>query len=263
MARRLGKRKQKSREEFVLKERNKISDVITDDRTLQNLRKMFSRKVVSEVSFLISTGKEADVYVAHSGDAVEKRFVALKVFRIETSSFAKRIDYITGDPRFDKVKNDLYNMAIVWCKKEYSNLRIAHDAGIDVPEPYGFVGNMLAMEFIGDDSGTPAKRLKDTDLDQPQKVLHRILGFMEKLNKVNLVHADLSEYNVLMRSGKPYIIDMGQAVMRGHPKYAEFMERDVINILHYFRKRYAIDMDYEVVLEKLNLNSGQGAYVKA
>ena len=257
MARRRGKRKQKSREEYVLKEKKKIGDVVTDERTLQNLRKFFSNGLVSEVSFLIATGKEADVYVAKSGDALDERFIALKIFRIETSSFAKRIDYITGDPRFGKIKNDLYNMAMVWCKKEYGNLRIAHDAGVAVPRPYGFKGNMLCMEFIGDEDGVPAKRLKDTPVDDPERVLSKIISDVKKLNKSNLVHADLSEYNVLMKGQEPYLIDLGQAVMLGHPKYHEFMERDVINILYYFRRRYGIEMDHERVLEEIMAEQAQ------
>ncbi len=252
MARRLGKRKQKSREEYVLKEYKKIGDAVTDERTIQNLRKFFSRGMVSEVSFLISTGKEADVYVAQSGDAITERFIALKVFRIETSSFSKRMDYITGDPRFGKVKNDLYNMAITWCKKEYGNLKIAHEADVSVPRPYGFVGNMLGMEFIGDEYGSPAKRLKDSDVDDPELVLSSILDNVKRLNAVELVHADLSEYNVLMKGQEPTLIDMGQAVMLGHPKYWEFMRRDIINILYYFRKRYGIEKDHEKVLEEIS-----------
>ena len=248
MARRVGKRKQKPREEYMLKEQKKIGDVVTDERTLQNLRKLFSRGIVSEVSFLISTGKEADVYVAKSGEALKEPFTALKIFRIETSSFAKRIDYITGDPRFGKIKKDLYSIALTWCKKEYVNLRIAHDAGVAVPKPYGFVGNMLAMEFIGDEYGTPAKRLKDVEIENPGQVLSKILDFVKKLNGINLVHADLSEYNVLMKDDTPCLIDMGQAVMLGHPKYRDFMERDVVNILYYFRKKYGIEMDHEEAL---------------
>lgn len=248
MARRLGKRKQKSREEYALKEQRKISDVVTDERTLQNLRKMFSRGVVSGVSFIISTGKEADVYAAKAGPALKDPFVALKIFRIETSSFAKRIDYITGDPRFGKIKTDVYNMAQTWCKKEYGNLKIAHAAGAVVPTPYSFAGNMLCMEFIGDGYGSPAKRLKDVEVEDPEVVLSKILASVKKLNSVNLVHADLSEYNILMQGGEPYLIDMGQAVMLGHPKYRDFMERDMANILYYFRKKYKIETDHEAVM---------------
>ncbi len=249
MARRLGKKKQKRREEYMLKEQKKVGDVVTDERTLQNLRKLFSRGMVSEIEFLIATGKEADVYVAKSGEALKEQFVALKIFRIETSSFAKRIDYITGDPRFGKIKSDIYNIALTWCKKEYGNLKIAYDAGVAVPKPHGFVGNMLGMEFIGDEHGTPSKRLKDTELKDPEKVLTKILENVKRLNAVNLVHADLSEYNILMKDGEPYLIDMGQAVMLGHPKYRDFMERDIINILYHFRKKYGIEKDHEAVLK--------------
>lgn len=64
--------------------------------------------------------------------------------------------------------------------------------------------------------------------------LESILEDMKKLYKAGLVHADLSEYNIMVWEGPPYIIDWGQAVALGHKKSEEYLERDVYNILKYF-----------------------------
>ncbi|MCK4844964.1 MAG: hypothetical protein KAS95_04770, partial [Candidatus Heimdallarchaeota archaeon] len=53
-------------------------------------------------------------------------------------------------------------------------------------------------------------------------------------NEANLVHADLSEYNILYYNKKPIIIDVSQAVLLDHPQAAFFLYRDVSNINRYF-----------------------------
>jgi RIO kinase 1 len=52
-------------------------------------------------------------------------------------------------------------------------------------------------------------------------------------HEANLVHADLSEYNIMLWKG-PVIIDISQAVVLDHPHSELFFERDVRNIIAYF-----------------------------
>ncbi len=251
MARRVGRRKEPDRDKYRLKERSMTEEGVFNDRTMLNMRKFFSRGIVSELDFIISTGKEADVYVAEGGTEIKERYVALKIFRVENTGFVKRLDYIVGDPRFGKSRHDMYTITNIWCRKEYANLKLAYNIGIKVPKPYTFAGNILAFEFIGDENGSPAKRLKETKLENPEKVLSKILAYVKELHAIKLVHADLSEYNILMKGDEPYIIDMGQAVMLGHPKFKEYLKRDVINILYYFRKEYGIEKEPEDFLKEL------------
>ncbi|HQN30532.1 MAG TPA: RIO1 family regulatory kinase/ATPase, partial [Methanothrix soehngenii] len=65
-------------------------------------------------------------------------------------------------------------------------------------------------------------------------------------NQAGLVHADLSEFNILYDDGEPVIIDMGQSVTLDHPMARKFLERDISNIVHYFQKKYSIGSSEEI-----------------
>ncbi len=250
MSRRVSARKRKSREEFPLREQLKIEEGVFDNRTMLVLGKFFTRGIVSRMEHIIGKGKEADIYLASHGPKIAEDHVVLKIFRLETSSFSNRMDYMAGDLRFKGVRGSITQIVNLWCKKEYGNLKVAEEAGVHAPIPYSFAGNVLAMEFIGDDS-TPSRLLKDAGTENPEKTLDTILGDMRLLYANNLVHSDMSEYNVLMKGDVPYMIDLGQAVVRGHPKAQDFLRRDVNNILYFFSKNYGLKRDAEEAIEDI------------
>ncbi|MGC8671383.1 MAG: serine protein kinase RIO [Candidatus Micrarchaeia archaeon] len=254
MALRRGKKKQPSREDYMLKEQLKIEEGVFDTRTLQRIGKLFSLGIVSRFYFKIATGKESDIYLAEPGDNVKADIVVLKIFRIETTSFRARLDYILGDPRFSSVKKDMHAIVEVWCKKEYGNLKIAQSARINAPIPYDFSGNVLAMSFIGH-NGVPAPQLRNANIENPEAVLDKIIDQAKKLYEAGLVHADLSEYNILIKDGEPYFIDFGQAVMTEHPASGEFLKRDLHNVLDFFSKKYGISRSEENVFKFVTSSS--------
>lgn len=254
MARRVSRRKEPSRERYTLKEQNKIDSGIFDTKTMIFLSKFYNKGVIEKLNFIIARGKEADVYVAQPGaselvNAV--KFVAIKFFRVETSSFLKMSNYMVGDPRFSKIRLTKSTIVKTWCRKEMGNLRIAEEAGILAPRPYMANGSILAMEFIGDENGVPAPQLRDIKLEDPDKFLDLVIAQMRELYKTGLVHADLSEFNILVHDGQPYFIDFGQAVILKHPNAVMFLERDVRNILSYFSKHYSIKRDQNTVLNHI------------
>jgi RIO kinase 1 len=254
MARRLGRKKRPLREEYALREGIKIDSGIFNDQTMVYLGKFYNKGIIGRLGFIIARGKEAEVYVAESGDSETvkgAKYVITKFFRVETSSFLNMTDYVLGDPRFTKIGKSKHEIICTWCKKEYGNLRLARQAGANAPEPYMFNGTILAMEFIGDSEGTPAPHLKDVALDKPELVLDSILEQVRRLYLHELVHADLSEYNILMKEGVPYFIDFAQAVVIKHPNAMLFLRRDVGNVLHYFLKRYGIERNIEEVMARI------------
>ena len=77
---------------------------------------------------------------------------------------------------------------------------------------------------------------------------------MRELRKLyqdaGLVHADLSEFNILMHDGVVVIHDMGQSVEKGHQLAHEFLVRDVNNLCRYFEK-LGVCRDKEKVLDEI------------
>ncbi|MDY6931130.1 MAG: serine protein kinase RIO [Halobacteriota archaeon] len=212
----------------------KIRDDVFDEATLKTLYKLSKKGAISAMGGSVSTGKEANVFHA-LGEGDEE--YAIKIYRIATSDFKSMQDYLAGDPRFGNIRNDKKSIVFAWTKKELRNLNRSHNAGIRVPKPITSDRNVLIMEFVGRD-GIAAPRLKDikSQLDDVDEVFEKIVEYMVTLyNDANLVHSDLSEFNILYDDG-PVLIDMGQAVTLDHPKAEIFLERDVKNIIRFFGK---------------------------
>ncbi len=258
MARMRSKRHRLEREEIVLKERRKVDQGIFDSKTMVYLSKFYNKGVISSLRTPLARGKEADIYLADAGEAEVldgAKYVTMKFFRIAASAFMNLNKYIEGDPRFSRqIGRTRESIINTWCKKEFGNLVVAKDAGVHAPTPYMFNGNIIAMEFLGDNE-TIAPSLNDTELDDPEKVLRSIIGDMKKLNNGGIVHADVSEYNILMYNGIPYMIDFGQAVSTRHPNSQEFLQRDVTNILQYFAKKYKIRKNQDEVYRQITSSS--------
>ncbi|MFA5332904.1 MAG: serine protein kinase RIO [Candidatus Nanoarchaeia archaeon] len=215
----------------MTKEIYKVYNEVFDARTLKVLEKMRNENY-EELEACISTGKEANVFRA----TTKNGFVAIKIFRTYTSSFDKMSPYIIGDPRFSHVSKKKHEIVYLWAKKEFRNLSKAFEAGVRVPKPLACVKNVLIMEFIGE-NGLASPLLKDANLINPQKYYDEIIDNMKKLYKANLVHADLSEFNILDYKHKPVFIDMGQSVLREHPNSMIFLKKDVTNINKFFERK--------------------------
>ncbi|MCX6778531.1 MAG: serine protein kinase RIO [Candidatus Micrarchaeota archaeon] len=244
MARMLSKRKRPKREEKQFYERPKLESSVFDRPTMLILSGFIKRGIIDSLDYPMATGKEADVFRATLGDG----YRAVKIYRIDTGNFQKMQDYMTGDPRFSKARNKR-NAIFAWARKEFSNLRLCAEIGVNAPKPYAFKKNVLVIEFLGE-GGIPDSSLKEIGSENPEKDLETILGYMGRMHRAGFVHSDLSEYNILMHGDEPYIIDVGQAVALAHPKSREFFERDVRNLLRYFSK-YGITRDAEKEMERI------------
>lgn len=224
------------------------SEQVLDQRTRMILLQMINRGFVSEVHGAISTGKEANVYGAVHLDeeTLAPTHRAIKVYKTAILVFKDRERYITGEHRFkggfDKGNNR--KMVKLWAEKEYRNLRRIHSAGIPCPEPLALKLHVLVMGFLGDKKGWAYPRLRDAvlqgdDVDTQWRNLYvQLLGLMRKMYQVcRLVHADLSEYNILYHKGQLYIIDVSQSVEPDHPRSLEFLRMDIKNVGDFFRRK--------------------------
>lgn len=229
------------------------SEQVLDPRTRMILLQMINRNIVSEVHGCLSTGKEANVYHAFStpeddSDTAQPLTLqrAIKVYKTSILVFKDRDKYVSGEYRFKQgySKSNNRSMVKVWAEKEMRNLRRICASKIPCPEPIYLRLHVLVMAFLGDKRGVPAPRLKDVEIDEVDAEVRwralylQLLGYMRIMyQSCHLVHADLSEYNVLYHQEKLWIIDVSQSVEHDHPRSLEFLRMDVRNVSEFFRRK--------------------------
>lgn len=226
------------------------SEQVLDPRTRMILLQTINKNIVSEIHGVISTGKEANVYYAiTANENGEELHRAIKVYKTSILVFKDRDKYVTGEYRFRQGYNKSSHRAMVkiWAEKEMRNLKRIHSAGIPCPEPLYLRFHVLVMDFLGDKKGRSAPKLRNVQFEglsveeeeQKWKSLYvQLLSYMRIMyHTCKLVHADLSEYNLLYHNDKLYIIDVSQSVEHDHPHSLEFLRKDVKNVNDFFRSR--------------------------
>jgi len=213
-------------------EARKTYDQVFDRAALLNLAKLISDGVINTLDYPVSTGKEANVFHATTGDGGAR---AVKIYRVATSTFRNIARYIEGDPRFKNVRRGTRPLVLAWAQKEYKNLLRMSEAGVRVPAPVAIQENIVVMEYIGDET-RPAPLLREVAIEDPRAVFEDVLANLRAIRKAELVHADLSEYNLLFWDGRIVVIDVGQAVTLDHPHAEEWFRRDVANIARFFHR---------------------------
>lgn len=243
MARKVSKRKKPLKEDYQLKERFKIESEVFDKNTLLDLYRLIKKGIIKTVDYPISTGKEANVFRASTPDDA---YVAIKIYKTETSPFFRKDEYLEADPRFARVKSGDTNVVKAFVRKEYKNLEICEHADIRAPRPLYVINRLLVMTFLGE-GDLPYPTMNMVGPIHGEADLDSLLDDIKKMYKAGLVHADLSEYNIMV-GPKPFLIDFGQGVITRHPNAEKFLERDIANILKYFAK-FGIKRDFEKTME--------------
>lgn len=199
--------------------------------------------VIDEVYTRLKTGKEAEIYlVRHAGEVV-----AAKVYKERNQrNFKNNATYMEGR----RVRNTRTQRAIdkgsrfgqasaeqAWKAKESEALHKLHAAGVRVPRPVMFYEGVLLMEAVLDSDGRPAPRLIEAAIPR-EKAAEWYADLRSQAVKMlccDLVHGDLSPYNVLAAWNGPTIIDFPQVVGAAHNSQAErFFIRDLENIRRFF-----------------------------
>lgn len=216
------------------------SEQVLDPRTRMILLQLINRGQIESINGVISTGKEANVYHAMGEGGTH---CAIKVYKTSILVFKDRERYVTGEHRFRQgySKSNPRQMVKMWAEKELRNLKRLYAAGIPCPEPLHLRMHVLVMGFLGDKKGWPAPRLRDAGITgdkQWEFVYLEMLSIMWRMYAVcKLVHADLSEYNVLYWDNKLWVIDVSQSVELGHPRTLEFLRMDIKNVTDFFRRQ--------------------------
>jgi RIO kinase 1 len=247
-------RKQKAYEtESLMKNKRsedyQVIEEVFDKPTLMVIYRFMNDGVIEEIHGVVNAGKEARVYWGKDAQGKE---LAIKIYLTSSAEFKKgMIPYIEGDPRFAHVRKDTRSLIYTWAQKEFKNLRRAKEAGVNVPEALAIQKNVLIMEFIGK-NGERAPLMKETNLEDSKKVFKLLLTNLKRLyRKGGLVHADLSEYNIMMWKGKPVIFDVAQSVLVKHPMAEKFLRRDLENLHKYFKRKVPDILSVDEMYERI------------
>jgi RIO kinase 1 len=228
-----------------------VIEEVFDKSTLMVVYDFMNKGIIDEIHGVVNAGKEARVYY---GKDTEGNELAIKIYLTSSADFKKgMIPYIEGDPRFAHVKRDTRSLIYTWAQKEYKNLQRAKDAGVNVPEPLAIQKNVLVMNFIGKD-GERAPLMKEVVLEDPNQIFEILLDYIKLLYvEAGLVHADLSEYNVMIWNDKPVIFDVAQSVLIKHPMAEKFLRRDLENLHKYFKRKVSDIMSVDEMYRKVTV----------
>ena len=212
-------------------------------KTPKRIQPLVDEGLVDEVISQLMSGKEATVYVVRSGDDIR----CAKVYKeADKRSFKQAVLYQEGR----KVRNSRRARAMekgskfgrdqqeeAWQNAEVEALYRLANAGVRVPTPYGCFDGVLLMELVTDAEGNVAPRLNDVSMSA-EKALNDhalVMTYVKRMLCAGLVHGDLSEFNVLVDSEGPVIIDLPQAVDAAANNHAKWMlARDVNNMTQYY-----------------------------
>jgi len=180
----------------------------------------------------LGVGKEADVYDALNSDS--KR-IAVKFHRLGRISFRQ-----TRRKRgYTREHSTWLFQSHLAAEREFQAMKLVYKNGVSVPEPISQNRHVIAMGMI---EGAQLSKYKD--IGKPEEVLKEILRNLRKAYlKAHLIHADISEYNIIMKpDGHLLIIDWPQAVKTEHANAAELLERDIKNVLTYFNRKFNVEL---------------------
>jgi RIO kinase 1 len=151
-----------------------------------------------------------------------------------------------------------------WAAAEFAALAQLWQVGeatglVRVPYPVQLAGTELMLEFIGDwEAGEAAPRLAQLrpDPDQLTDLWAQLVDALSVMARSQIMHGDLSPYNLLVHDGRLVLIDLPQIVdVVTNPQGGEFLARDVRNVARWFAAR-GLDVDADDLIEQLSVEAG-------
>jgi RIO kinase 2 len=191
--------------------------------------------VIEAFGQTIGVGKEADVYdaLAPGGNRIAVKFHRLG--RISFRQTRRKRGYTKDHASW------LFQSHLA-AEKEFQALKLVYKNGVAVPVPISQNRHVVAMGMI-----EGAQLSKWRKMPNPEKVFKEILRNVKKAYlKANVIHADLSEYNIILKPDMHIlIIDWPQYVMANHPNATELLQRDLSNIVTFFSRKFSLQIKVE------------------
>ena len=223
---------------------------------LEYLGAFYAEHFIADVLRQVKGGKEATVYCCRADPRIGVELLAAKVYRPKIFRTLKNdAEYRQGRTIRDEENQDVrgrreklamkkktrYGQNLLhdaWLANEYQLLVKLHAVGVDVPKPIAQGDNAILMEHLGEaDMSAPTLNVIDLPHAQARPLFERVLANIETMLAQQVVHADLSAFNILYWEGDLRIIDLPQAVNPYvNPHAFSMFERDVTRVCQFFAK---------------------------
>jgi len=214
----------------------------------------FDEGLIEAVLRPIKSGKEASVHLCRANPRTTgEELVALKAYHpLDRRDFRDESMYRDGEwikerrVRVALEKKTHFGREVqgmIWVDREWETLRTLSEGGAPVPRAIERTGDAILMTYIGDDH-LAAPQLRSHDVDdaaETEALVDQVLRAIERMLFLNVVHGDLSAYNLLVWNGLVTVIDLPQAVDPRKNRHARaFLERDVERICEW-GSRHGVD----------------------
>jgi RIO kinase 1 len=219
---------------------------------VETLEPAFDDGWITDVVRVVKSGKEATVYLCRGGERSGEDLVAAKLYRTSRNRmFRDSSAYEEGGmraagrrERLAAAKRTAFGREVKharWLGRERETLDVLHRAGARVPRAVAALDAFVLLSWIGNgDEAAPHLRQVELDSADHRRVRDILLGEVELFLACNIVHGDLSEYNVLVRDGEPVVIDFPQAVdARFNRNARDLLRRDLENLNRFFSRQDA------------------------
>lgn len=199
----------------------------------------FDEGLITDIIRPIKSGKEASVHLCRASPSTTgERLAALKIYHArEKRNFKDTTRYTQGRVVSQNMQRGIARKGRagrelemgLWIEHEWATLGWLHRHGVRVPRPIAAGGSGILMGWVGEER-EPAPQLRELRPEpaDAQRIFDELLRQIRLMLNVNVIHADLSAYNVLVHEGEPWIIDLPQSVdPREHRDARDILARDV------------------------------------
>ena len=224
----------------------------------------FDEGLIEAVLLPLKHGKEASVHLCRANPRTTgEELVALKRYHpLDKRDF--RDEQLYRDGEFIKerrVRVALHQKTAfgrevqggLWISREWETLEKLSGVGAPVPRPIERTEDAILMTYVGD-RHMPAPRLQEYDVDdrdELEAIWEHVHSALEHMLYRDVVHGDLSAYNVLVWDGELVVIDFPQAVDPKKNRHAAaFLERDVRRIGMWF-ERHGLQLPWDRIASDL------------
>ena len=203
--------------------------------------------LITSVIRPIKSGKEASVYLCRANESTTGHaLLALKRYHpLDRRDFRDESLYRDGEwikerrIRVALEKKSRFGREVqgaMWVGREWDTLRSLDAAGVAVPAPIARTDDSILMTYLGDeDAAAPQLHRYRSDDTEANELFDQLMRAVERMLYVNVIHGDLSPFNVLVWDGRTTVIDLPQAIDPRKNRHARgLLERDVMRICEHF-----------------------------